>query len=113
MIDACLRASEAASAGRTAAKKMGPLLFLGPPIQHGGVPELRALKPSQCTRSHMLTRSLPPILELQSEAGATEPGLHSSRGRERRGEVGGEFLLLCALGVSCLEDLWAGWGFEG
>lgn len=54
----------------------------------------------------MLTQSLPPILE-PSEAGATEPGLHSSRGRAGR-EVGGEFLLLCSLGVSCLEDLWVG-----
>lgn len=45
----------------------------------------------------MLTGSLPPILE-SSEAGTTEPGLHSSRGREGgRGERWEEsFLLLCS-----------------
>lgn len=44
-------------------------------------------------------------LELQCLACIAPEG-----GRER--EVGGEFLLLCALGVSCLEDVWAGW-FSG
>lgn len=81
MIDACLRASKAASAGRTAAKKDGSTTFFsGPTIQNGGVPKLRALKLSQCTRSHMLTRSLPPILELQSLACIAPEG---GRGEER------------------------------
>ena len=60
----------------------------------GGEPVLlMSLKPSpQCTISHMLTQSLPPILEPSRGWRATEPGLHSSRGREGRGgEVGGEF----------------------
>ncbi len=49
----------------------------------------------------MLTQSLPPILE-PSEAGATEPGLHSSGGREG-GERGGRRVSVAMFSGSLLS----------